>query len=181
MLFVLMKNLHVLIILAAVLATVAFIARSGVLARKNAGEPMSSAMRAAMAETTPQLSTEDAQLIAQSWPTARTTSSGLRYIVLSPGAGPVAQRGQRVTTHYTGMFLDGKQFDSSRTRNDPFVLTLGVDRVIEGWNEALASMKKGERRLVIIPWWLAYGEKGKGGVIPPKATLVFDLEVLDIN
>jgi FKBP-type peptidyl-prolyl cis-trans isomerase len=176
-----MKNLHVLIIIAAALVIVAFIARSGARAGKTPGEPASDATRAAMEQEAPQLSAEDARIIAQAYPAAHTAPSGLRHIVLSPGAGPVAQRGQRLTAHYTGTFLDGKKFDSSRDRNEPFTLTFGVDRVIQGWTEALGSMKKSERRLLIIPWWLAYGETGRGDMIPPKATLVFDVELLDIK
>jgi FKBP-type peptidyl-prolyl cis-trans isomerase len=178
-----MKNLHILIIIAAALVIVAFIARSGARAGKNPGEPTSDTTHTTMAQAqeAPQLSAGDARIIAQTYPTAQTAPSGLRHVVLSPGAGPVAQRGQRLTAHYTGTFLDGKKFDSSRDRNEPFTLTFGVDRVIQGWTEALGSMKKGERRLLIIPWWLAYGETGRGDMIPPKATLVFDVEVLDIK
>lgn len=174
-----MKNLYILLILATALAIVALIARSGVLARKNPGEPMSAAMRAAM--STPQLSTQDARFIAENYPAAHTNPSGLRYLVLTPGAGETARPGQRVITHYTGTFLNGEKFDSSRDRNEPFALALGVDRVIAGWTEALGAMRKGERRLLIIPWWLAYGEKGKGEAIPPRSTLVFDVEILDIQ
>ena len=119
----------------------------------------------------------DMELIAEKWPEAQTTDSGLMYVVLKEGGGPSPKMNQPVTVHYTGMLLDEKVFDSSRKRGEPAVFPVG--RLIPGWNEALLVMKKGERRILIIPPELGYGEQGYPGVIPPDSFLVFDMELLD--
>jgi len=119
----------------------------------------------------------DMELIAKKWPEAQTTKSGLMYVVLQEGKGPSPKMGQPVTVHYTGMLLDEKVFDSSRKQGEPAVFPVG--RLIPGWNEALLAMKKGERRILIIPPELGYGEQGYPGVIPPDSFLVFDMELLD--
>jgi peptidylprolyl isomerase len=111
-----------------------------------------------------------------------TTDSGLQYVELEQGTGDVSpQRGQRVTVHYTGTLEDGSKFDSSRDRNQPFTFKFGIGQVIKGWDEALSTMKVGDRRKLIIPPELGYGARGAGGVIPPNATLIFDVELLDIK
>jgi peptidylprolyl isomerase len=108
-----------------------------------------------------------------------TTPSGLQYEDITVGTGAQPQMGQTVTVHYTGTLADGKKFDSSRDAGRPFQFTLGVGQVIKGWDEGLASMKVGGRRKLIIPPDLAYGSRGAGNVIPPNATLTFDVELLD--
>jgi FKBP-type peptidyl-prolyl cis-trans isomerase len=119
------------------------------------------------------------ELIEKKWPNAKTTPSGMRYIVLQEGSGETPTRGTTVTAHYTGTLLDGKKFDSSVDRGKPFQFPVGAGRVIKGWDEAFLSMKKGEKRIIILPPNLAYGARGAGGVIPPNATLVFEVELLD--
>lgn len=113
-----------------------------------------------------------------------TTPSGLQYEDSSVGEGPVATAGQRVTVHYTGwLYTNGEQgakFDSSKDRNDPFVFHLGAGMVIRGWDEGVAGMQVGGKRTLIIPAALGYGARGAGGVIPPNATLKFDVELLGV-
>lgn len=112
------------------------------------------------------------------WPNAKTTPSGLRYVVLSEGDGKKSPKtGTTVTVHYTGTLLDGRIFDSSVRRGEPAQFAVG--QVIEGWNEALVTMSKGEKRTLIIPPELGYGKQGYPGVIPPNSYLVFDVELLD--
>lgn len=110
-----------------------------------------------------------------------TTESGLQYVELVEGTGAIPQTGQTVVVHYVGTLEDGTQFDSSRDRNRPFSFRLGTGQVIRGWDEGLSTMRVGGRRQLIIPPDLGYGARGAGGVIPPNATLVFDVELLRIS
>ena len=100
---------------------------------------------------------------------------------LTPGTGDEATIGDTLSVHYTGTLTDGKKFDSSRDRNEPFEVTLGQRRVIAGWEMGLKGMKVGEKRRLTIPPDLGYGAKGAGGVIPPNATLIFEVELLAIR
>lgn len=113
-----------------------------------------------------------------------TTPSGLQYEDTAEGSGEQARSGQRATVHYTGwLYQDGAQgakFDSSKDRNDPFYFVLGAGMVIRGWDEGVVGMKVGGKRTLIIPADLGYGPRGAGGVIPPNATLKFDVELLDL-
>jgi FKBP-type peptidyl-prolyl cis-trans isomerase FkpA len=108
------------------------------------------------------------------------TDSGLKYEDIVEGNGAEAAAGQRVSVHYTGWLTDGSKFDSSVDRNDPFQFALGAGMVIRGWDEGVQGMKVGGKRKLTIPPNLGYGAQGAGGVIPPNATLVFDVELLEI-
>ena len=114
-----------------------------------------------------------------------TLPSGLQYLDTQEGTGEVAQAGQYATVHYTGwLYQNGEQgakFDSSRDRNDPFEFPLGAGHVIRGWDEGVQGMKVGGQRTLIIPPELGYGARGAGGVIPPNATLKFDVELLALS
>ena len=110
-----------------------------------------------------------------------TTPSGLKYIILKSGKGKQSESGKIAEVHYTGWLLDGKKFDSSRDRKEPFEFTLGAKQVISGWDEGVALMKIGDEFRLILPPNLAYGERGAGEVIPPNATLVFDVELLGVH
>jgi FKBP-type peptidyl-prolyl cis-trans isomerase len=110
-----------------------------------------------------------------------TNPSGLKYVEVEEGTGATPESGQTVVVHYTGTLEDGTKFDSSRDRNQPFSFKIGVGQVIQGWDEGLSTMKVGGRRQLIIPSELGYGSRGAGGVIPPNATLLFDVELLDIK
>ncbi len=107
-----------------------------------------------------------------------TTPSGLQYSIDRPGTGASPSAGQIVSVHYTGWLTNGSKFDSSRDRGTPFEFPLGQGRVIQGWDEGVAAMKIGEKRTLVIPANLGYGDRGAGGVIPPNATLVFQVELL---
>ena len=107
-----------------------------------------------------------------------TTPSGLRYVEIVEGSGRAPAKGDTVSVHYTGRLEDGKKFDSSHDRRQPLEFALGGGQVIAGWDEGLSTMKVGGKRKLIIPAHLGYGDRGAGGVIPPRATLVFEVELL---
>jgi FKBP-type peptidyl-prolyl cis-trans isomerase len=125
-------------------------------------------------------STAIASAISRS-PKTVSTPSGLKYTILKAGKGATPKTGETVFVHYTGTLTNGKKFDSSRDRGQPFSFILGKGQVIAGWDEALSTMKVGERRKLTIPPKLGYGAAGAGGVIPPNATLIFDVELLKIG
>ena len=113
--------------------------------------------------------------------TPSTAPSGLGYVIDQPGTGDEPQVGQSVSVHYTGWLTDGTKFDSSRDRGEPFEFALGQGEVIQGWDEGVADMQIGEKRTLVIPAALGYGDQGAGGVIPPNATLVFKIELLGVR
>jgi FKBP-type peptidyl-prolyl cis-trans isomerase len=110
-----------------------------------------------------------------------TTASGLKYTDVKVGNGTEATAGKTVDVHYTGWLLDGKKFDSSKDRGQPFNFPLGGGAVIKGWDEGVAGMKVGGTRILTIPPDLGYGARGAGGVIPPNATLKFEVELLGVR
>jgi FKBP-type peptidyl-prolyl cis-trans isomerase len=110
-----------------------------------------------------------------------TTESGLTYLDMTVGTGRLAELGDTASVHYTGWLADGKKFDSSIDRKEPFSFRLGAGQVIKGWDEGVMGMKIGGKRKLTIPPQLGYGERGAGGVIPPNATLTFDVELLDLR
>ena len=109
------------------------------------------------------------------------TASGLEYVELVEGAGARPKPGDSVSVHYTGWLKSGQKFDSSHDRGQPLAFPLGRGRVIKGWDEGVASMRVGGKRKLVIPAHLGYGDRGAGGVIPPGATLIFEVELLAIN
>ena len=110
-----------------------------------------------------------------------TMPSGLQYEDIVVGSGGSPRTGQTVVVHYTGTLTDGKKFDSSRDHGKPFEFALGAGQVIPGWDEGVAGMKVGERRKLTVPPQLGYGARGSPPVIPPNATLIFDVELLGVK
>ncbi|MEH2437878.1 MAG: FKBP-type peptidyl-prolyl cis-trans isomerase [Nostoc sp.] len=150
------------------------------------GSKQNSAIAAELAQTPPASTTvtENNILIASntmSDANAVTTPSGLKYVELKEGTGATPKSGQTVEVHYVGTLEDGTKFDSSRDRGQPFSFKIGVGQVIKGWDEGVSTIKVGGRRKLIIPSELGYGARGAGGVIPPNATLIFDVELLGVK
>jgi len=171
-----MRTYGILLILGLVLAFIAFQARTGIFRRANPGPPANKYTREMMEEQ--RLSEEDLAALKDRYAGAAVTSSGLRFIVRAPGAGEPPSVGAEVTVNYEGRLLAGeRKFDSSYDRHEPFRFRVGTGAVIKGWDEAVATMRPGEKRTLIVPWWLAYGPSGRGP-IPPRATLVFDVELV---
>ena len=121
------------------------------------------------------------KMIKEKFPNAIKTASGLMYTITKKGSGPKPVKGNTVSVHYTGKLTDGTLFDSSRDRGTPITFQVGTGMVIPGWDEAILDMTKGEQRTLIIPPALGYGQAGAGGVIPPNATLIFDVELIDFK
>jgi len=109
------------------------------------------------------------------------TASGLGYVEIKEGTGKTPVKGKKVTVHYTGWLTNGKKFDSSVDRGEKFSFVIGVGQVIKGWDEGVSTMKVGGKRKLIIPPELGYGPRGAGGVIPPNATLVFEVELFGVE
>jgi peptidyl-prolyl cis-trans isomerase A (cyclophilin A) len=119
--------------------------------------------------------------VQKTYPGAKSTPTGLHYIIEEQGAGPKAEKHREVSVHYTGSLTNGSVFDSSHKRNKPISFQLGVGRVIKGWDEGIALLNVGGKAKLIIPYFLGYGEQGHPPVIPPKATLIFDVELTDVK
>lgn len=174
-----MRSYGILILLAGILVFIAFQARTGILQRADPGLPANKWTRAQ--QEAQRLSPEDLQLIAERYADALVTPSGLRYLVRQPGTGSPPSVGAQLVVHYIGSVLGGQKFDSSLDRGQPFEFRVGTGEVIKSWDEAFATMKRGEKRTLLIPYWLGYGVMGKGKAIPGRATLVFEVELLDIR
>ncbi len=121
------------------------------------------------------------ELMAKQFPKAKQTESGLMYEVEKEGEGAKPVDGQTVAVHYAGYFMDGRKFDSSYDRGQPLSFKLGKGQVIKGWDEGIKLMNKGSKYILIIPYWLAYGEKGHPAGIPPKSHLIFNVELMDVK
>jgi peptidylprolyl isomerase len=124
---------------------------------------------------------EEDQIIREKWPQALEKPSGLRYVVLQEGTGPRPRPRQRCKALYEGMLLDGTMFDRNLDRDKPFVFVVGSRQVIAGWEEAFMDMRVGEKRVLIIPYALGYGLRGRPPDIPNRATLVFTVELLGVE
>jgi FKBP-type peptidyl-prolyl cis-trans isomerase len=174
-----MKSLKVPIILGAVLLLIALGVRTGWFARRDPGEPMNATARATRED--PQWSAADIRLIEERYGSAHVMTSGLRYVVRAPGEGPKPRKGDTVKVHYDGKLLSGGPFDSTYDRGSPMDLRVGTAEVLAGIDEALLTMEPGEKRTLIVPWWLGYGERGRPPLVPQRATLVYELELIAIN
>ncbi|MCC6721336.1 MAG: peptidylprolyl isomerase [Bacteroidia bacterium] len=124
---------------------------------------------------------EFGEWVKKNYPSAKVTSSGLYYVIEKEGTGAQALNGKTVKVHYRGMFTDGAIFDESYKRGEPLQFQIGIGQVIKGWDEGIALMKAGAKYKLLIPYQLAYGEKGYPGAIPPKANLIFDTELISVE
>lgn len=126
-------------------------------------------------------SQEDVEFIEKTWPTAKKTATGIRYIIEQAGTGEKPKPGDNVGVLYTGKLLNGEIFDQNHDKEHPFVFRVGREMVIQGWDQVLQLMQLGERRLVVIPPELAYGTRGQAPRIPRGASLVFTIELIEIK
>jgi peptidylprolyl isomerase len=159
----LMRNVEKIIVLLLLIAAIAIPACSQKEPKANATDKGAEVQTAAAASA------------------AVKTPSGLAYTDIVKGTGAAPVMGKTVTVHYTGRLENGTKFDSSVDRGQPFVFTIGIGQVIPGWDEGVASMRVGGKRKLVVPPQLGYGEAGAGGVIPPNATLIFDVELLSVE
>ena len=173
-----MKPLKVPIILGVVLLLIALGVRTGWFARKNPGEPINSVARAT--SEIPRLSEKDALLVEQRYAIAHVLTSGLRYVLRAQGEGDPPRPGDMVMVNYDGKLLSGGPFDSTYDRGTPMELQVGTGKVLPGLDEALLQMRPGEKRTLIVPWWLGYGERGRPPLVPGRATLVYEIELISI-
>jgi FKBP-type peptidyl-prolyl cis-trans isomerase len=177
-----MRNFLIVALIGLGLLTLALVVRSGMFARENPGRPINSTMRLALENKgIPELSGPDAMLVAQQYTGRHTQPSGLMYVPRRAGEGQLPTIGQELVVNYEGRILGGEVFDSSYKSGVPFTFRVGIGQVIAGWDEAFLNMRKGDKRTLIVPYWLGYGLKGKPPAIPPRATLVFEVELLDIR
>lgn len=139
------------------------------------------AMPAVVRAQREKLPPEDLEMVQKTWPQAKRTSTGLRYVVLTEGQGELAKPGDMVRVLYTGWLLNGTKFDQSNDPANPFEFRLGRRNVIDGWDQGLQLMRPGEKRLFIIPYELGYGSRGNLPRIPPRATLVFEVQLLEVK
>ncbi len=127
------------------------------------------------------LSPRDLEIVLEKWPNAERLSTGLWTQLITPSNGPKPERGEMVSVLYTGSLLDGTVFDSAKDPTKPFTFQLDRGKVIKGWEYGLLGMRKGEKRLLIVPYELGYGTRGRSPDIPRAATLVFEVELIDIK
>lgn len=178
-----MRTAVYLIVVGLALLTLGLVVRSGNLQRENPGEPINAAMRRALAENAYRWPERDADLAAQLIPGALDTPNGARYLVTQPGFGDAyPTKGQNIKVHYAASFLANREkIDASADHGGPYNFVLGQSNILSGWGDALYQMRMSEKRTVVLPYWLAYGEKGQRGKIPPKATIVLEIELVDFR
>jgi len=138
-------------------------------------------MKAKQEQALQAVKNEFAAFVQANYPEAKSTDSGLYYIMEDEGFGPKPSKFQNVSVHYTGMLTDGSVFDTSHKRGQPIAFPIGAGRVIKGWDEGIALLGIGGKAKLIIPYFLAYGDAGRPPVIPAKATLIFDVELVGIG
>lgn len=178
-----MRSFFILLGLGSILLTIGIVVRSGMFMRENPGEPINAAMRRALVGVAYQWSEADAGQLAREFPGAIETPNGARYLVTRPGVGQATpQKGQAISVYYVAKFFtNGEKIDTSTDHGGPYNFVLGQSNILPGWGDALFQMRKGERRTLVLPYWLAYGEKGQRGKIPGKVSILLELELIDFK